>query len=122
MYLSQTPIGSLGNAGDVSQISSEDMPLAHLLLPYLTNETVIAIFGPYCARPDISINDTVPYAPLCSDENRKIVSSTKPKPTFTENMSRTPLGKPYPPEPQYLVLIAVNKTVIQYVFLNVSKI
>ena len=53
---------------------------------------------------------------------REITTTSSNKPTTTENVIITTQAQPLPPPPQYLVLIAVNKTVIQYIFLKVSKI
>ena len=126
IQLSRTPIYSnshyFGVIGKVSQISPEDMPLYHVLWPYLTNKKVIGIFGPYYTMADTSIDNTIQG---CGGEGCTGRSSVKPSLvgeslTFNE-MTTTPV-KPFPSELQYVVLISVNKTVIQYVFLNVSKI
>ena len=98
------------------------MPLYELLWPYLTNERVISIFGPYYTMPDTSIDNTIKG---CRGEECTGGSSVKPSLvgeslTFNE-MTTTPV-KPIPPKFQYVILIAVNETVIKYVFLNVSKI
>ena len=123
--MSQTPIYSnshyFGVIGKVSEISPEDMPMYDLLWPYLTNEKVIGIFGPYYKMPDTSIDNTIEG---CGGEDctgGSLVKSSLVGESLTFNgMTTTPV-EPNPTKPQY-VLIAVNKTVIQYVFLNVSKI
>ena len=126
IQLSQTPIYSnshyFGVIGKVSQISPEDMPLYDLLWPYLTNKRVMAIFGPYYTMADTSIDNTIEG---CRGEDCSGMSSVKPSLegeslNFSE-MTTTPV-KPIPPKLRYLVLISVNKSIIQYVFLNVSKI
>ena len=122
IYLSQTPIKFLGKAGRTSQIFPENMPFYDQLWSYLTNETVIAILGPYCARSDPFNYSTDPFTQICSDDDRTVVSSNETELTTSEIIKETPLGKPFQHKPQYLVLIAVNKTIIQYFFLNVSKI
>ena len=151
--MSQTPIYAnshyFGVIGNVSQISPEDMPLYDLLWPYLTNDRVIAIFGPYpSAVPLKAITTEECSGKYCIDMSTDLpleaqtfkasIYSKKPdlvatvptttpllklwKKTTIENAMITTPVESISPDPQYLVLIAVNKTVIQYVFLNVSKI
>ena len=96
IYLSQTPIYAnshyFGVIGNVSQISPEDMPLYDILWPYLTNEKVIAIFGPYPPSPvplkDITTGEC--SGKYCMDESSDLIIVFEAQPfTYTELINTT---------------------------------
>jgi len=99
----------------INRNTTQDLQLNEIIGFLLKNTDIIGIFGPYL-RP---INETA----VDSTEGTYLTTDLgfKPENQTMANIEGTPPPKQIHYEFSYLVLIKVNKTIIQYFNLKVSK-